>query len=923
MHQHPYIDTKYYKAACRDLIGHNITNIQNNIRLKKPANCKLLTIDKLSSKIRDCLVHANMHSRICHSSRSFYSRFLPIRPKKSRNFVHFQVILSLKEHIPILLKKPKKLYVNNTILRCQSKSNRYECVTDGCNFAITRNIRHNILHYDSFTPHISEACIKPNWKHELIYDMIKNELYKNVLAEQSPMITTPRHHYNQIITKYQYQIPFLDLSRFPSYERIHKTIHNYKLIKHKLTSIDMKDFMDNKFREVIARYCSSAWARELLLSKLRYNVKDEDFIFTNSDLLWIFFQSLAIGADGTFNIRPQFVDWRKGAGRFTRHSQVFKVYAFYEYPTTNGLRVLKSYLIAIALLKNKTKESYQWVYNTLLQWGKDLNYINKKKFTQYMSDFELPQRQGLSAALVEVCITDVRISGEEYHQKKAIYKNIVAKHLGPYFTKRKDSKKYDVIFRKHVELIYNLCHTPIKYVKEYAKIICRSLWLYVTRKYKREICKHFLNFIVYILFGWCELTKIEIRKCLRLSPNSNYGKYLSSLRPRKVEIIKRWNLHGLDLRNNNSIEVNNKHDRVQMGYYPIIDNFIINFFDKFAETIRHYNSHREQPVLPSTQPKYLIEKAEILKKYKNKELTFEEFKMFSALLTKNKYRNKIHKYFFDENAISDEFNYQDFNDMINNQDQLSISPISIDILLNDESVSSDNEHEEWEDYRQGGFLQETVAPTPAPIPQINSINQRDSTIDDYYSQISDNALLSEPPRKKRKKYHLRPRNNAPKLINVSYDTADSDVYNNNVEQKIEYDQMQILKEKYNHQLDCIQATTSMQQFRDFQNMIDEAHDLYDWKNALQCIQNHRASLTTSSMFAQQNLCNDLSSSDTSYVSDYIQNQESDYMDKLICIDNQLYLQIKTAKNPILQKVITPDKPPIPYSHIPSLIPFSK
>ena len=68
-----------------------------------------------------------------------------------------------------------------------------------------------------------------------------------VSKEVDPHTNTPKRLYNNLIKKYAYKIPLLDLSRFSSYISIHKNLYKHKKITNKLTSLNTHDYFQNKF----------------------------------------------------------------------------------------------------------------------------------------------------------------------------------------------------------------------------------------------------------------------------------------------------------------------------------------------------------------------------------------------------------------------------------------------------------------------------------------------------------------------------------------------------------------------------------------------------------------------------------------------------------------------------------------------------
>ena len=785
------------------------------------------------------------------------TQYLPIiMDEQQDNFVNFQIILALKKNIPILTFNPGVILWNGFIFKRHGKRNRYKCRHKGCKYSLIHNEQDHIIYWSNKMHHnhsncpnnhvVHEtngcnSCTDKKYKHILIFQLLKIELLTMVSKEVDPHTNTPKRLYNNLIKKYAYKIPLLDLSRFSSYISIHKNLYKHKKITNKLTSLNTHDYFQNKFSSTLIQYAPLRSSRCKLKNKLKWKIKGQSLLFTHYDLLRIFFSAVAIGADGTFNIRPQFI--KINGGRFKPHQQVFKVYAFYQYKSRDGGYVVKSYLIAIALLESKDTDIYKWLYTQLLTWGDQFGLIDHMNFEQYICDYEKSQRNGFSYAMNAEYVCHTEISGEEYHWKSAIYMNIGRKGLSRFYIKTKTSETYDSIFRKHVELIFNLCHIPHQLVKQFAIKICKSLWIHVLYTHDKEDKKHFLSFIYYILHGWCECDKKLIKKKLDLRGYQRI--YINKLRCPQIERIEQWNLYGKVIRNNNSIEVNNKHDRIKLGYYPTIDHFMLVYLFLFDDTIRNYHSDKTKQFLPKTKSKSLIRKENLLRVYQDINMDWETFKIFSAKLTFIKYYHDTNKYFRDKNDEKDDCACDDeilFNDIIleNINDQREILTVSAGSEESDELDSQYYElpfGEETFDMNREPWFRHSDQESP-------STNQQETTESNPPKPFNSSPNIStvnncEPPCKRRKLTRLcksRLQNNVPNPYNVSYNSADESEFEDDMERKNEYKAIMNIISKYKFYINKLAAFISDTELKEWEKFQYEQHDLYDWKQQLEYIQ---------------------------------------------------------------------------------------
>ena len=588
-------------------------------------------------------------------------------------FVIIQMILALSIKIPIMLKHPRHVYWNNYIYKSRGRNNRFQC--QHCEEVIEFDSINNCILIKEKVEHKKSQCVNQRFKYDLIYKLLIDELKENIFLEPFIESISPHKHYNRVITRYKYKFPLMDLSQFPPFEAIKSNLYKQKNNTQTLTSFNITDFFNNKFGNIVKKYCSSPSMQNNFKSNTVIWINQNNFLFTRISLLHIFFLALAIGGDGTFNIVPFF---RKlNGGKTKLHEQVFKIYAFFRYQTKNGKFRIIAYLIGVALLENRDTETYKWMYQQIFDWGQKHDYIVDCNIQQYICDFEEAQRKGFRYIFEEEY--SIQISGEEFHFKQCLHGNVRHKQLTKYYAQKKDSKSYNRIFRIHIEALYNLCHIKPITVKSMATKITQSLWFYVKQHFRCKYgIKSTLQFIIYFLVGWCECTKEDVIKILNCK-----GKQITFVRdrhPRKIENINAWNINGKPISNSNAIEVNNKHHRMKLGYYPTIDDFIIKYLDIFDETINLWKYHQSVKILPNHfESKALRKKKKLLEKHKNDCMNFEQYKIFSAQLTKIKYENNckdIKHLFANHDQKQDEtvdMNESNFNDVIKVPNSIAIA----------------------------------------------------------------------------------------------------------------------------------------------------------------------------------------------------------------------------------------------------------
>ena len=623
------LDNNYYKALLYD--QSNIQTKDNNDNTID--NNEILSAEQLCDHIRN---NVQIPQKVKPNNSKKYIRqmsfYFKITVQPLHYFLQCQITLGMHQNIPILLEKPQMIYWNNQIYQIKGRKSRFQCWN--CKATIKHCEQNKCIYTEDNIKHTSKMCLKTDYKYELINKLLLLELKHNIQNESCLNIITPSMHYARLTSKYKYKFPFMDLTGFPPFNIIQSNLYKQKSNTTRLTSCDIANYFNNKFNTTLQQFCNSACMRIQYQKNIKYWIKDNSLLFTTNKLLQIFFGALAVGGDGTFNIIPQFID--QSGCRIKYHEQVFKIYAFYRYKTKNGNFRIISYLIGFALLEKKNADIYKWMYGCIFEYGVENGFVDSVNIKQYICDFEEAQRIGFRYIFDGT--TGIIISGEEFHFKQALCGNIVKKELSKFYIQKKDSLNYDRKFRIHIEALYNLLHIHHSTVQNIAIKICQSLWYYTKNNWN---CGHgikcVLAYIVYFLYGYCELNKNDIIKQLKCK--GEQITFIKDRRPKKIESIINWNINNKPVTTFNSIEVNNKHHRIKLGYYPIIDEFIKQFLQIFDENIKMFNYNEQQKILPNQQQsKGLIRKKQFLQKHKNDIMDFEQYKIFSAELTCIKYQ---------------------------------------------------------------------------------------------------------------------------------------------------------------------------------------------------------------------------------------------------------------------------------------------
>ena len=158
-------------------------------------------------------------------------------------------------------------------------------------------------------------------------------------------------------------------------------------------------------------------------SEFLLEIKKNDILLTKLSSLKIFFQAYSAALDGTFKTIPHFYNFEKK--KIKPHAQVYKIFAQYIYNTKiKNIKVTKNYFIGLALLSHKEEENYNWLFDKIVQWGKQFNLINNHKLKQFICDYEKATRNSLDKRIKNVL--NIVIAGEYFHFNKAIL-NIMIK----------------------------------------------------------------------------------------------------------------------------------------------------------------------------------------------------------------------------------------------------------------------------------------------------------------------------------------------------------------------------------------------------------------------------------------------------------------------------------------------------------------
>ena len=645
--------------------------LQQNQHLRNKVMNPRLLASVLSKRIQCYNVEVEQKSR--RSLKGMLTYCLTINSELNCEFFQdVQLILAVNHNIPIVLLKPKRIYWNGNVYIAEGRDNdeetRYCCNNTDCDVAVERDNVARSIHYDPTKKHLHIP--NAEYKYNLINELLKQELIYTVASDNSVVSNVLSDHYHKLVRKYRYQFPCMTMHDFPPFDYLQSTLSKHKTNKLCLTSHDVSEFIKNKLPQILTMHCPSATIGNFLKNDLVVEGEEDALFMTRYSLLNILLSADALGGDGTWNIRPQFLmRGPKGCRQSkVKHRQVFKLYALKSYRTkqkiaTGGtdryITKTQSYLIAVCLLMKKKKKDYKWVFSRLKAALHVCNPNAKTlhKMESYICDFESAQRRAWESE----CGDDLRISlqGEEFHYKQALLTNARSNKLGIYITsRRKDNGVYNKGVRQHLEMMYNLMHVSCSNIRDFAWIIIKSLWKYVLSCYrKKKVRKRFLKFLLYYSYGWCEINKEDFITKLKLK--TRYKKLVDESRNVRIEQIDNWCSFQSSIRSNNAVEVSNKHDKTKLGFHPTIDKFTLTYLELFANSIQNYEYHQQHGLSYQQVSRHLLSKNVILDNM-DEEMSFNTFKNISAKLTSLKFKqdyNKLSKRFLYQQSENKEINY--------------------------------------------------------------------------------------------------------------------------------------------------------------------------------------------------------------------------------------------------------------------------
>ena len=611
--------------------------------------------------------------------------FLKIPPFKTIVDDMVLLILCLNTKVCIVCEKPHKIIWNNCVWKKTNKE-RYECSGhEHCHESLVireGRVLTKLLSSYNHTHHILNK--NDNCRKDLIYEIIEAEIAKNVVNETLLDTITVQQQYSRVEKKYAHAHPDLQLLDFTSYKSMHNRLYNKKSASHKLESINVSEYIADEYEKTLKLVAPSYLCRQQLKQDIVLTHFEDNLLISHRQLIRVLFKSNGMGSDGTFNVIPFFAKQSTPqvakTGRNKLHRQVWNIYAFKSY-VVNDRKITISYFIATALLISKYEEEYSWALDIIKQWANEDATIEDCAITEYIADFEVSQRNAVKHSWLQKHIKV--INGEEFHFKAAVYKNIVSKRLGSQYkntrnisknnnsNNKKKTSEYDLIFRKCVQLLFNLMYIKVNLAKQFLMIIMKNLWHYIQFKHQQSLDtqKDYLHWIKYFLQYWCSYKPEEVKQLLGLS--GRLAEYCLKPGSTRAFEIQDWNLYGKDITNSNSIEVNNRWTRHIMGYHPVIGKFIQVSINRFHENIKRYNDHQISITQSAHyQNRRIKKKQDLIRKYSDTVSTWKDYIEFSAKITMNKYNsnnNKLHHYFSDltgDEEIADamvSFHYTDTN----------------------------------------------------------------------------------------------------------------------------------------------------------------------------------------------------------------------------------------------------------------------
>ena len=202
--------------------------------------------------------------------------------------------------------------------------------------------------------------------------------------------------------------------------------------------------------------------------------------------------------------------------------------------------------------------------------------------------------------IVEIGIVELENhvpTGEEFHYAQAIMRNVQRFGLRILYDRRFKKKKitFDAQFRKYIERLFALIHTPINLVQQFGKQVCQKLYNHVSNdtELKRHIYS-ILDFIHYFLKTWIECsTNEQILQTMQFE--AVHIEYLKNKSTKGAKYkIEEWNCYGRDIRTTCAIEAFNRHHRVEVGYFPNLNKLISWYLHCMESNIRNFNTEQHK-----------------------------------------------------------------------------------------------------------------------------------------------------------------------------------------------------------------------------------------------------------------------------------------------------------------------------------------
>ena len=558
------------------------------------------------------------------------------------NFQNIQLILALNKQIPIVINNPRRIYWNDHVYKEVRKKGNFQCSNSKCTYTIKLNqdviytMPSDTIRSQQYS-HI--LCKEPLHKQNLIYLLMKRELIETIKSYKDHDQIKIRQYYDLLINKYQFRLPQLNLDMFEPFKYMEQTLRQNKGITRPNNAKNLHHYFAEEFKRTMRNFVSSYNHENTYINDLLYVLNDNNVLMSNKKLLRILFKSIVMGSDGTFNIIPKFKHEENNKIRYRcQHHQIFKIYGLHQYSDKKKKKITISYLIAIAILSSKERKLYEWINNTLLKWGHDLNLLANTTLKEFICDFEYAQR---AAATIMIDKLNMQQIGEEFHFTQAIHNHIRDCGFQSIYQKGKNRPNYDETFRYTISQFYALAHIPVSNVREYALNCCIQLLKHLKCMYGKtdEMYYNGIRFSIYFLKNWAEHTRDDIIKALNLN-NSMQKCFKSKLRPNGNSKwkIQEWNLYQKSIRTSNMIEAFNKNHRIHIGcYFPDINKLIHWFLSNMQNTIREYNADQTRMntkgyIRTNFQNALLKKKNKLLAKYQSEAMTWDKFKMLSAEL---------------------------------------------------------------------------------------------------------------------------------------------------------------------------------------------------------------------------------------------------------------------------------------------------